>query len=51
MQALRFEEFGNFEKVKLQMLPDPQPKSDELVVRIRAAALNPSDAKNILGRM
>jgi len=51
MQALRFEEFGNFEKVKLQVLPDPQPKPDELVVRIRAAALNPSDAKNILGRM
>ena len=51
MQALRFDEFGSFDKVRLQTLPDPQPKSDELVVRIRAAALNPSDAKNILGRM
>jgi len=51
MQALRFDEFGSFGKVRLQTLPDPQPKSDELVVRIRAAALNPSDAKNILGRM
>jgi NADPH2:quinone reductase len=51
MQALRFDEFGSFEKVKLQVLPDPQPGPGELVVRIRAAALNPSDAKNILGRM
>jgi NADPH:quinone reductase-like Zn-dependent oxidoreductase len=53
MQALRFDEFefGSFDSVRLQTLPDPQPKSDELAVRIRAAALNPSDAKNILGRM
>ena len=51
MQALRFYEFGGFDKIRLQTLPDPQPKPDELVVRIRAAALNPSDVKNVLGRM
>jgi NADPH:quinone reductase-like Zn-dependent oxidoreductase len=51
MQALRFDEFCSFDRVRLQTLPDPQPKSDELVVRIRAAALYPSDAKNILGRV
>ena len=51
MQALRFHEFGDFKNVKVETLPDPQPKPGELVVRIRAASLNPSDAKNVLGRM
>jgi len=51
MLALRFHEFGSFEKLRLENLPDPHPKPGELVVRIRAASLNPSDAKNVLGRM
>ncbi len=51
MQALRFHEFGGFEKLKVETLPDPQPKPGEIVVRVRAASLNPSDAKNVLGRM
>ena len=51
MQALRFHEFGGFENLKVETVPDPQPKPGEVVVRVRAASLNPSDAKNILGRM
>jgi NADPH:quinone reductase len=51
MEALRFHEFGSFEKLQVETLPDPQLKPGEIVVRIRAASLNPSDAKNILGRM
>jgi NADPH:quinone reductase len=51
MQALRFHEFGSFEKLKVETVPDPQPKPGEVVVRIRAASLSPSDAKNVLGRM
>src|SRR5580700_10135091 len=51
MQALRFYEFGGFEKLKVESVPDPQPGADEVVVRIRAASVNPSDAKNVLGRM
>ncbi|MGB8523056.1 MAG: zinc-binding alcohol dehydrogenase family protein [Candidatus Acidiferrales bacterium] len=51
MQALRFHEFGSFDKLKVEAIPDPRPKPGEVVVRIRAASLSPSDAKNVLGRM
>jgi NADPH:quinone reductase-like Zn-dependent oxidoreductase len=51
MQALRFHEFGSFDNLKVESIPDPQAASDEVVVRVRAASLNPSDAKNVLGRM
>jgi NADPH:quinone reductase len=51
MHALRFHEFGSFEKLKVETISDPQPKKGEVVVRVRAASLSPSDAKNVLGRM
>jgi len=51
MQALRFPEFGSFEKLGVENVSDPQPRPGEVVVRVRAASLNPSDAKNVLGRM
>src|SRR3954468_6631487 len=51
MRALRFSEFGGFDKLKVESVPDPRPASGEVVVRIRAASLNPSDAKNVFGRM
>lgn len=51
MKALRFHEFGGFDKLQLETLPDPDPRPGEVVVQVRAASLNPSDAKNVLGRM
>lgn len=40
MRALRFHQFGSFDNLKMETLPDPQPKPDEVVVRIRAVILS-----------
>jgi NADPH2:quinone reductase len=51
MKALRFDRTGTLDELKVVVVPDPQPSQGSVLVRIRAAALNPSDAKNVLGRM
>ncbi len=51
MKALRFERFGDLTNLSFAELPDPIPAKGELVVEVRAASLNPSDVKNVLGKM
>jgi len=51
MKALRFHEFGDFSKLKLEELPEAVLATDEVRVRVLAAAVNPSDARNIKGQM
>jgi len=51
LRALRFHEFGGFDRLRVEDIPDPTPKEGEVVVRVRGASLNPSDAKNVLGVM
>jgi NADPH:quinone reductase len=51
MKTLRFRKFGSFDNLTVETVPDPQPKPGEVVVRVRAASLSPSDAKNVLGKM
>ncbi|MBV8207183.1 MAG: NADPH:quinone reductase [Acidobacteria bacterium] len=41
MKAIRVEEFGGPEKLVLREVADPQPGPGQLVVRIRAAGVNP----------
>ena len=41
MQAILVREFGAPEVMKLETLPDPKPGSSEILVRIRAAGVNP----------
>lgn len=43
MRAIRFERFGPPSDLKLQELPQPVLTPDEVLVEIRAAAVNPSD--------
>jgi len=43
MKALAFNEFGGPEKLKLQEVPDPKIGPDEVLLRVRACALNHLD--------
>ena len=52
MKALRFAKFGPLaEALRMEALPDPQPGQNEILVKVMAAAINPSDTKNIQGKM
>jgi NADPH:quinone reductase len=50
MRALRFHQFG-LENLRLEEVPKPQPQKGEVLVRILASAINPSDVKNVQGSM
>jgi NADPH:quinone reductase-like Zn-dependent oxidoreductase len=43
MKALAFHEHGAIEKLKYQDVPDPQPGDGDVLVRVKAAALNHLD--------
>jgi NADPH2:quinone reductase len=50
MRALRFHQFG-LENLRLEDVPTPQPQSGEVLVRVLASSINPSDVKNVQGAM
>ncbi len=51
MRAIRFAHFGSPDQLQLQDLPKPVLMPDEVLVEVHAAAVNPSDVKNISGNM
>ena len=51
MRALRFEKFGDPSVLHIADLPDPSPGDGFAVVRVTAASINPSDVKNVAGKM
>src|SRR5215469_11639133 len=52
MKALRFSQFGSFaQALRIEDLPQPEPQEDEVLVKVAAASINPSDTKNVLGKM
>jgi NADPH:quinone reductase-like Zn-dependent oxidoreductase len=51
MQALYFATTGSLDQLQVAEVPRPQAAAGEALVRIRAAAINPSDPKNVLGKM
>lgn len=51
MRALRFEKTGSLDGLSVQDVPAPRPAAGEVLVRIKAAAVNQSDIKNVLGKM
>ncbi len=50
MRALYFEKTGSLSELKLSELPWPEAKAGEALVKVHAAAINPSDIKNVMGR-
>ena len=52
MRALRFSRFGDPDVLHVTDLPDPVARHDcEAVIEVKAASVNPSDLKNVAGRM
>lgn len=51
MRALRFEKTGSLDGLSLQEVPRPAPAAGEVLVQVKAAAINPSDIRNVLGKM
>jgi NADPH2:quinone reductase len=50
MKALRFSQFGPPSVLRIEELPIPEPGQGEALVRVKAAAINPSDIGNVAGR-
>lgn len=50
MHAIRIHEFGGPETLRDEVLPLPEPREDEVLVRVQAASVNPVDAKTREGK-
>jgi NADPH:quinone reductase-like Zn-dependent oxidoreductase len=51
MHAIRIHDFGGPDALKDDVLPLPQPRDDEILVRVEAAAVNPVDVKMREGKV
>jgi len=50
MKALRFSSLGSLSGLRVEDLPIPVPGPGEVLVKVQAASVNPSDVKNVLGK-
>jgi NADPH:quinone reductase-like Zn-dependent oxidoreductase len=50
MKALRFNQFGTPSVLHIEEVARPEPGGSEALVQVQAAAINPSDVKNVAGR-
>jgi NADPH2:quinone reductase len=51
MRALKFDQAGSLDDLHMEEVPLPTPAAGEVLVEIKAAAINPSDIKNVQGEM
>ncbi|MCW3033561.1 MAG: NADPH:quinone reductase [Solirubrobacterales bacterium] len=49
MKAVRFHEYGDFDVLRVEEVEDPVPGAGELLLRVRAAGVNPIDWKIVHG--
>jgi NADPH2:quinone reductase len=50
MRALRFAEFGPLPVLRIEEVAIPEPREGEALVQVKAAAINPSDIADVVGR-
>jgi NADPH:quinone reductase len=51
MRALKFFQTGSLDNLKVEEVARPRPAEGEVLVQVKAAAINPSDVKNVQGKM
>ena len=51
MQVIQFKQFGDPSQLELAERPHPKADGENAIVRVEAASVNPSDVKNVAGRM
>jgi NADPH2:quinone reductase len=51
MKALRFKRKGSLDELHVSELDVPTPGEGEVLVEVRASSINPSDVKNVLGKI
>jgi len=51
MRAIQFDRFGEPDVLRLVDLPEPETLANTAIVAVKAASINPSDVKNVQGRM
>lgn len=50
MKALQFDRTGNLDELFLREVAKPVATGDDVLIKVHAAGINPSDIKNVLGR-
>jgi NADPH:quinone reductase-like Zn-dependent oxidoreductase len=51
MKAMRAHQFGGPEQLRLEDAPDPEPQAGQVLIRVRAAGINPADLVRLSGRL
>jgi NADPH2:quinone reductase len=51
MKAMRAHQFGRPEQLRLEDAADPQAQAGQVVIRVRAAGINPADLVRLSGRL
>src|ERR1700689_5193238 len=51
MKAVRFDEYGDVDVLKVAEVPTPQPGDGQVLVQVKAAGINPGEAKIPAGEL